>query len=122
MDVFECFRKFWSFLVVTEHELVTHISLAHDEKLLHKYSGGENKRTTKKTARDLFNCVAQSLFGQAKRIRDDRLAYVPNGENFIRNTFAVEENVCVEQLCYDKNVEDLDTPKELLEADDTSKL
>lgn len=119
MDVIECRNSFCLFSAVTEHGGATHISMACNERLLQKYSGGEKKRTRKDTSRDKFDFLPKSLLGQAKRIKVDRAAFAQNDEKFIGNNFAVEENEHVEQLHYDEKVVDLGTPKE---GDDVFKL
>lgn len=70
----------------------------------------------------MFQSVLRRLLGQVERIRADSAAFVEHEANFIRNAFAVEENVRVEQLRFDEHFVDLDKPKELSERKDALKL
>lgn len=48
-----------------------------------------------------FACESRIFLGQAKRIIVDRAASAQIETNFIGITFAGEEDVCLEQFCYD---------------------
>lgn len=119
MDVFDCPKSSCSFSAFTEHELATHVSMADNEKLVQEFNADDDKRTTTKKTRDVFNDIPRRLFGHTKRVRVDRSAFAQNDANFKESTLEVEENVSMEPLRCDEHVDDLNTLRESSEKDET---
>lgn len=69
MDVFECPKSLCWFSAFNEHGHTTHILMAHNEKLVQKSIGEDNKQAMKESPRDMFKVLPRRLLEDEESIR-----------------------------------------------------